>query len=100
MVDVIVVMVVGDYDVVDVEEVGVQVLFELGEVGVVVLVFVVEVDQEIGQVVVVFGDVEIFSGFVEQMQLCGIQWQDGQVGVVVQGQDGIEFVFVYVVDDN
>lgn len=83
MVDVVVMMVVGDYDVVDIEEWGVQLLFELGEIVVVVLVVVVKVDQEVGQVVVVFGDVEVFSGFIEQVQVGCIQGKDGQVSIVV-----------------
>ncbi|MCY1458945.1 hypothetical protein D9M71_763770 [compost metagenome] len=75
-------------------------LLEPGEVAAVVLAVAAKTDQEAGQVAVALGDAEIFSGFIEQAQAGGIQRKDGQAGVVVQGQDGIELVLAHVADDN
>lgn len=55
-------------------------------------------DQEFGEFVVDFGDVEIVCMFVEEMQLGCVDGEDGVVGGIVECQYGIQVVFVYVVD--
>ena len=89
----------GNHDAVDVEETGVA-LLEPREIAAVVVAVAAEADEKTGQVAVALGDAEVFGGVVEAADLGGIQRQDGQAGVVVQCQDGIELVLAHVADDD